>query len=95
VLGGLFHHRAAVNPTTIGNPVLSLAPGSMDYYAYRYLALRELPTSSQVPGYHNPKSVVNVYMDGIKQAVNTVVAAQTSPITTSRVSSYKNIHGPL
>jgi TP901 family phage tail tape measure protein len=95
LLGGLFHRRKKTDPQQDNNPALQHGPSDFDYYAYRYRATGQLPSQSEVSGYHAPAVVNNIYVDGVKQAVRTEVAQQTSSQATAQSSSYLDIHRPI
>lgn len=91
LIGGLFHKKAAPQPGE-QNPAFFNAPSTMDYWAYRYRATGTLPSMGDMHAAGG--SVVNVYIDGVKTAVRTEVAAQTGASAIAPVSAYLDLHRP-
>jgi hypothetical protein len=97
LIGGLFggHHHVD-NGSYDSNPALSNSPSDFDYLAYRYRTTGSTGlTGPQSRFFNTPGPTVNVYLDGVKQAVTTQISQQVSPSSASAVNVNYDATRPL
>lgn len=97
-LGSLFGHKSSKNEAADRSPAFYNQPSDFEYGAYRMRATAttvDLALASRASYIAKMAPIVNIYVDGVKTAVKTELATQTSLGVTSRTNAYVDLQSPL
>ena len=98
LIGGLFggHKKDPLAESKNHDPALYNAPGDMLWNAYRYRATGGvMPNDLNVKDWRKSAPIVNVFMDGVKVAVQTQLSQQGSTGMASQTNSSYNFGSPI
>lgn len=96
LIGGLFGgHKKSQSIDQAKDPALYNAPSEFVYRAYEYRATGRIPNLSHVQDWRKNAPIVNVFVDGVKAAVDTQLTQQSNTTNSSQTNTTLDYHKPI